>query len=234
MHKGLGIEGDKNAAIGSPRQILMTDVKTLESFRLKPGDLYENILLDELDQPFLSGQLIQIGNALIRPTFLCEPCSKLDKLRPGLAQQIKGKRGFLGMVVKSGRIQVGDEVIFTDSYFSPLSEFVKERFEQFVARIPVGKVVRTSDLILALGVTKSHYRVIPTWIKKFANDLPVHRIVAIDGTLFTQHLPNQRQLLTQEGIEWMNDRVSDQYYWQPQFFHADDGFSNLSTFLNIG
>jgi alkylated DNA nucleotide flippase Atl1 len=229
LHKGLGIEGDKNAAVGSPRQVLMIDVKTLDSFDLKPGNLYENILLDEPIQRFVSGQLIQIGDALIRPTFLCEPCSTLEELRPGLAKQIKGKRGFLGMVIKSGRIQIDDEAVFTDYYFPPLSEHVRERFEQFVSRIPVGKVVRTSDLILALGVTKSYYRVIPTWLKKAASGLPVHRIVAIDGRLFTQHLPRQRQLLTQEGIEFVVDRVIDQYYWQPQFFYADDSFINLSN-----
>lgn len=233
LHKEFGIEGDKNAAIGSPRQVLIIDAKTLELFHLKPGDLYENILLDELVQPLISGQLIHIGDALIRPTFLCEPCSTLDKLRSGLAKQIKGKRGFLGMVIKSGRIQIGDEAVFTDYNFPSLSEHVGERFEQFVSRIPVGKVVRTSDLILALGVTKSYYRVIPTWLKKAASGLPVHRIVAIDGRLFTQHLPRQRQLLTQEGIEFVVDRVVDQYYWQPQFFYTDDGLSDSLSDIRI-
>lgn len=59
--EGLGIQTDKNAHVGSPRQVLMVDTPALEAFGLQPGILQENILLDGVLEPFMSGRVIQIG-----------------------------------------------------------------------------------------------------------------------------------------------------------------------------
>ncbi len=199
--RGYGIEGDRNACAGSPRQLLLADQPALEQFDLQPGDLFENILVDTSLQSLKSGIVLRIGSALIRPTFLCAPCSKLESLHQGLARAIKGRRGILGMVVKSGFVAVGDAIAPTFYTLPTLSENVKSRFQEFVARIPPGKVVTTADLILALGVANAYYRVIPTFIKNAPAHLPVHRIVTVDGRLLTPHIPNQPQKLAEEGVE---------------------------------
>jgi len=219
LQQGYGIKDDLNACIGSPRQVLIVGQPTLDEFGLNPGDLYENILVDAPVEHLTSGQLLQIGAVLIRPTFLCEPCSFLETLRKGLTRQIKGKRGLLGMVVKSGTIAVGDQVCQTPYRLPPLAEDAKSRFYEFVARIPTRKVVTTADLILALGVAKAYYRVIPTLIKKAPADLPVHRIVAIDGSLFTRYIPTQAEQLASEGVEVESGRINFDDRWKPEYFY---------------
>jgi MOSC domain-containing protein YiiM len=41
---------------------------------------------------------------------VCDPCQRMDQLRPGLRAELEGKRGMLAHVVEGGEIMVGDEV----------------------------------------------------------------------------------------------------------------------------
>jgi alkylated DNA nucleotide flippase Atl1 len=216
---GAGMAGDINAQVGSPRQLLMADQRSLDRFQLWPGALRENILFDTGLETLVSGHLLQIGTALIRPTFSCEPCAYLETLRPGLARHIKGHRGFLGMVVGSGAIAVGDVVTIHSDRLPGLPETAKGRFYEFVARIPAGKVVTTADIVLALGVTRAYYRVLPSFIRQAPEDLPVHRIVARDLSLLSPYIPDQAERLTGEGVKVRNSRVEDCDRWPPQEFH---------------
>jgi alkylated DNA nucleotide flippase Atl1 len=218
--KGFGIEGDSNGCVGSPRQVLLADQPTLHQFGLRPGQLWENILVDASVQALQSGRVIKIGTALLRPTFLCEPCDRLNQRYSGLAKQIGQQRGFLAMVVEGGVIQLGDRAIPTNLQLPPLSERVRDRFNEFVARIPSGRIVTTADLVLALGVDRSYYRVIPTLIKKSPAHFPVHRIVAIDGSLLARHIPDQFARLAGEGVGIDGGMVSDCHRWNPEQFHA--------------
>lgn len=220
LQRGHGIEGDINAQAGSPRQVLIASETTLARFGLSPGELGENFLVDAPIEHFSSGQVLRVGQALIRLSFLCEPCAALEKIQLGLSKRIKGQRGYLGMVVGSGLVEQFNEVTITAYKFSVLSDEPKERFYEFVSRIPPGRVVRTTDLLIALGVTKAHYRVIPVWMKKYSKDLPTHRIVRTDGNLMPEHLSNQAQLLRDEGIEiYSNCVADDNYYWNSSEFH---------------
>ncbi len=219
LEQNYGIVGDHHAAVGSPRQVLLVDQPCLERFGLQPGDLYENVLVDGAIAPWQSGQVWQMGQARVRLTFLCEPCAYLETLRPGLVRQMQGQRGWLGLVVGTGAIAVGDRVTLMEATYPPLSEVVWERFTDFVARIPVGKVVTTADLVLALGVTRSYYRVFPGFMKKALATLPVHRIVAMDGSLFSQHVPHQAEWLAREGTTVTGGKVGDRDRWQPEYFY---------------
>jgi alkylated DNA nucleotide flippase Atl1 len=219
LRYGYGIEGDRSSIEGSPRQVLLVSAAVLTNFDLQPGDLQENFLVDEPVEALNSGQVLQIGrSALVRLTYRCEPCSYLETLKPGLAGQIRGKRGRLGMVVRDGLVQAGDRLTLTDYQFPVLPDDAKGRFAEFVARIPSGKVVRTAALLLALGLTRGYYRMIPR-LMKAAIDLPVHRIVTIDGSLMTAHLPDQAHNLQQEGVEIVNHQVSLDYCWRSSDFH---------------
>lgn len=215
-----GIEGDRYAQPGSPRQLLILDQHTLTQFELQPGDLRENILLDQGLNHLQSGYGLEIGSTLIRITFRCEPCAYLNTLQPGLSRRIGVQRGWLGMVITGGTIAIGDPVRLTSApKFPALPDHAKGRFAQFVGTIPQGQVVTTRSLIRALGVTSAHYRAIPGFIKRAPQGLPVHRIVASDGTLLSQHLPEQRDRLLAEGMTLVGDRVHPQHHWPPEQFH---------------
>lgn len=217
---GKGIQGDIQAKPGSPRQLLILDHPTLQTFGLQPGDLRENLLLDTGLNRFISGQCLHIGETLIRLTFRCEPCRFLESLQPGLTQRIQHQRGWLGMVIQGGTIAISDSVTLTEQCFPGLSDSTKERLYQFLASIPVGKVVTTADVILALGVTSAHYRTLPGLLKRAPAELPVHRVIAYDRTLLTRHFPHQAEALASEGIEMLKGQVPESYCWRPEQFYS--------------
>jgi alkylated DNA nucleotide flippase Atl1 len=220
LKRGYGIIGDANAAVGSPRQVLLVGSPALAQFCLEPGQLQENILIDVQVEQFTSGQVLQLGEtALIRLTYLCEPCARLEKVRPGLSRAIDGWRGMLGLVVRDGEIWVGDRICLANYVFPPLPETIRGKFEEFVCHIPQGKVVSTADVIKALGLASSYFRSIPIFLKKSSSTAPVHRIVSTDGRLLTRHMPDQVERLINEGIEIVSDRVSQVYFWDPIYFH---------------
>ncbi|MEO1211099.1 MAG: MGMT family protein [Cyanobacteria bacterium J06638_20] len=227
LKRGYGIVGDANAQVGSPRQVLFAGTPSLQAFGLQPGDLQENLLLDVAVESLESGTVLQLGEtARVRLMFLCEPCASLERLKPGLLRKINGKRGMLGLVVADGTVQQGDPVWVMGDRFPAIPETTRGKFEDFVARIPPGKVVPTKALLLALGLTTSYARAIPTLLKKSDPSLPVHRIVAADGRLFTQHLPDQRADLAAEGVIMEGDRVSAAQFWEAEFFHLLDPYNN--------
>lgn len=219
--KGYGIKHDIHAQWGSPRQVLIVSQSTLQYFNLKAGNLGENMIIDEEIEQYQSGQVLKIGqNALIRLMFHCEPCQYLETIQTGLMKKIKSRRGFLGIVIQDGNIHQDDEITLTSYQFPSLSDKVKDRFSEFISRIPQGKVVTTTDLLLALGVNQSYYRVIPTFIKKADNSLPIYRIIKKDGSLLTQHIPNQAQLLQNEGIFMKENKIDYlDYEWNKAEFH---------------
>ncbi|NJN85710.1 MAG: MOSC domain-containing protein [Leptolyngbyaceae cyanobacterium SL_7_1] len=221
LTRGMGIVGDSHAQVGSPRQVLFVSQPVLDRFSLQPGDLWENILVDGEVEALTSGQVLQIGSARIRLTFDCEPCYLLDRVRSGLSKQLEGQRGMLGMVVADGEIRVGDEVVVVTDNFPAIPTDLKSRLYGFIQRIPVGRVVRSPQLILAIGAPSSTYRVLPVLLKKAPTELPVHRTLTATGQLWAKHLPHQAEWLRAEGVEIVGDRIVDsQYEWSPTEFYA--------------
>ncbi len=220
LQRGRGVTGDVHANVGSPRQVLIASAPYLEQLGLEPGELQENIVLEGAVELLGSGRVLQLGqSAWVRLTFLCEPCAYLERVQPGLVKRSKGKRGMLGMVIRDGVVRQGDLATVLPQQFPVLSERVSDRFTEFVSRIPSGRVVNTTNLLLALGVTPSYYRTIPSFLKRAAADVPIHRVVAADGSLLSRHLPQQLQRLQAEGIDVVDQHVSALYYWEPIHFH---------------
>lgn len=220
LQRERGVAGDVHASVGSPRQVLIASAPYLEQLGLEPGELQENIVLGGAVELLGSGRVLQLGqSAQVRLTFLCEPCAYLEQVQPGLVKRSKGKRGMLGMVIRDGVVHQGDPVTVLPQQFPVLSERAGDRFTEFVSRIPSGRVVNTTNLLLALGVTPSYYRTIPSFLKRAAPDVPVHRVVSADGSLLSRHLPQQMQRLQAEGIDVVDQHVSALYYWQPLYFH---------------
>ena len=110
--EGLGIEGDRHARAEKRNQVLVMDVETLDDFGLRAGDIRENIATRGLDVADLAeGDRLRFGvDAEVLISHPCAPCYKMDALRPGLQQDIKGRRGMLGVVTRGGVVLPGDVI----------------------------------------------------------------------------------------------------------------------------
>ena len=64
------------------------------------------------------------------------------------------------------------------------------------------------QIVDVLGVSRSYYRVLPTYMKRVAGQTyPLHRILDSKGCL-TPHVDNQRALLECEGVEINTEEVT--------------------------
>jgi MOSC domain-containing protein YiiM len=105
------LEGCAHARTGSPRQVLLVDSKTLEAMELRPGIIRENITTSGINVNGLgSGQRLRVGEAELEVSMACTPCDLLEKIRPGLRRELRGRRGMLCRVIASGMIRRGDNV----------------------------------------------------------------------------------------------------------------------------
>jgi MOSC domain-containing protein YiiM len=107
---GKGISGD--ASYGrKKKQILIASTSLLSQLRLHPGDLRENIVVGDLNVDMLPTEAdSSIGNTRLVITGPCEPCPRMDEIRPGLQAKFKGRRGVLARALSNSQIFVGDPV----------------------------------------------------------------------------------------------------------------------------
>ena len=97
------------------RQVLIVDNHTIKEFGLSPGALRENIIVEGQSlSGAVAGTIIQLGNAKLEVTLDCSPCDLLDNIRPGLQDDMEGRRGALCRVLDGGVITVGDVVTLSD------------------------------------------------------------------------------------------------------------------------
>ena len=112
----LGIEGDRYAIKRgfnrAKRQVLMMDKETIDLLGLNPGTVRENITTEGMDIYSLApGQKVRIGAEVeLEVTELCNPCERMDAVRPGLKDELEGRRGMLTRVARGGDIAVGDGI----------------------------------------------------------------------------------------------------------------------------
>jgi len=106
-----GIEGCAHSRPSSKRQILLVDRETLQAMDLAPGIIRENITTEGLAVNGLQiGQRLRVGESLLEVSTVCTPCDQLEKLRPGLRREIRGRRGMLCRVLEGGVVRVGDRI----------------------------------------------------------------------------------------------------------------------------
>jgi MOSC domain-containing protein YiiM len=121
----VGFEGCAHARPQGRRQVLLVASERLAEFGLTPGIVRENITTQGLDVDALPpGQELRVGAALLVVTMPCEPCEQMDKIRLGLQNALKEKRGTLCRVIAGGRIRQGDavEVVMrSDAAIGPLA-----------------------------------------------------------------------------------------------------------------
>ena len=108
---GHGLEGCAHARAGTKRQVLFASAEHLAAVRVQPGQIRENFTVDGSDvQSWPVGQRVAIGTAEFEITMVCDPCSRMDEVRPGLREELDGRRGMLARVVETGDVAVGDEI----------------------------------------------------------------------------------------------------------------------------
>ena len=108
----VGLEGCSHARPGGgPRQVLLVDRETLEAMDLQPGVIRENITTEEMDVNGLATeQEVRIGEVRLQVSEICHPCDQLEKIRPGLRREMRGRRGRLCRVLEGGMIRRGDTI----------------------------------------------------------------------------------------------------------------------------
>jgi MOSC domain-containing protein YiiM len=145
------------------RQVLLASDSVTAGCGLRDGDLRENVVVDcdgLYDLP--SGTVVQIGQALIRLTFHCEPCKKILKLVD--FKTILHRRGVFGTFLNAGRISVGDEFTVTPQTLEPIPYEIGERILWFFRRH--GGSAAMADLAHAIGLPASYRRAIPSLLRK--------------------------------------------------------------------
>ncbi len=108
----VGLEGCAHARPGGgPRQVLLVDRETLEAMDLRPGIVRENITTEGIDVNSLAlQQELRIGEVRLQVSEICHPCDQLEKIRPGLRREMRGRRGMLCRVLEGGMIRRGDTI----------------------------------------------------------------------------------------------------------------------------
>jgi MOSC domain-containing protein YiiM len=109
--EGHGLEGCAHARAGTKRQVLFASAEHLDALGVDYGRIRENFTIEGADvHDWPVGQQVRIGDALFEVTMVCDPCSRMDEIRPGLQAELDGRRGMLARVVESGEVADGDEV----------------------------------------------------------------------------------------------------------------------------
>jgi MOSC domain-containing protein YiiM len=106
-------EGFEGCAHANPprREVLLASKEHLDAVGVEPGAIRENVTVEGVDvHEWPVGQRVRVGDAVLEITMVCDPCHRMDELRPGLRAEIDGRRGMLAHVVESGEIALGDSV----------------------------------------------------------------------------------------------------------------------------
>jgi MOSC domain-containing protein YiiM len=109
--EGHGLEGCAHARTGTKRQVLFASAQHLDDLGVEYGRIRENFTVEGADvHEWPVGQRVQVGGAEFEITMVCDPCERMDAIRPGLQAELDGKRGMLARVTKTGEVAAGDEI----------------------------------------------------------------------------------------------------------------------------
>jgi len=106
-----GFESCAHARPGGKRQVLLVDNETLQLMEIRPGIIRENITTTGLNVNGLAlGQQLRVGGARMEVTAVCTPCDLMEKIRPGLRRELRGRRGMLCRILAGGTVRQGDPI----------------------------------------------------------------------------------------------------------------------------
>lgn len=148
------------------RSVLITSESLLKRWKIQPGSLRENIVIDDIDISNMeSGDVVQIGGVKIRITFNCEPCKKM--LHVASIKELTGKRGVLGQFLNDGQIYVGDEVrVIEKKKYEPIPNEYYRRIAWYL-NTKVTTTIMATELLWNCGVAPGLIRVLPQILEKY-------------------------------------------------------------------
>jgi MOSC domain-containing protein YiiM len=104
-----GLEGDRHARAGSRRQVLLVEQEVLDALGLQPGQVREQVTVRGLDlNRLVFGSRLKVGEVVLEVDGPCDPCERMNEVRPGLESALEGRRGRFVRVVVGGEFAVGD------------------------------------------------------------------------------------------------------------------------------
>ncbi len=195
---GLGLVGDRSAARHSPRQVLVTSRTVLAQHDLTARDVRANLVVAGEVDALPSGTVLRFGGVRIRLTLPCEVCHRLDRVRPGLARVLAGRRGVLGRVLDDGALAAGQVGVVERRSMPALDVDWRARVVDIVRHVPRGQVVTTTRLVAIAGVQVTYCRALPAVLRRAPPDVAVHRVIPAD---LRRLPPDQRQRLAGDGVD---------------------------------
>ena len=107
-----GFQGCIHGRPGSKRQVSLMDRETLDKLGVAAGMVKENITTQGIDfRALTTGHILRVGgDCVLEITGPCHPCARMDEIRMGLQEELRGQRGWLCKVNGGGRIRRGDRI----------------------------------------------------------------------------------------------------------------------------
>lgn len=107
-----GVQGCQHAVARSRRQVLLIEEETLDDVGVGPGAVKENVTTRGIDLVGLPNDTrlclgVEVELWITGP---CLPCGFLDQIRPGLQEELRGRRGVLAWVKRGGVVKRGDRI----------------------------------------------------------------------------------------------------------------------------
>ncbi|MEX0365020.1 MAG: MOSC domain-containing protein [Ruegeria sp.] len=115
-----GLDGDRARA--GKRAVTLVQAEHLAAIGsylgqgpVAPEVLRRNIVVGGINLAALKGREVQVGEAVLRLTVICAPCSRIEEaLGAGGYSAVRGHGGWCAEVVQPGLIRVGDPVTPVD------------------------------------------------------------------------------------------------------------------------
>jgi alkylated DNA nucleotide flippase Atl1 len=195
---GLGLDGDVSAARHSPRQVLVVSGAVLARHGLAAAEVRANLVVTGDVDALPSGTVLGFGGVRIRLTLPCEVCARLERVRPGLARALAGRRGMLGRVLDDGELAVGQVASVAPRAMPALDGDWRARVIDVVRRCRAVGVVTTTRLVAIAGVQVTYCRALPAVLGRAPADVAAHRVIPAN---LARASAAQRQRLAAEGVE---------------------------------
>ncbi len=116
MISTIGLEGDRSRA--GKRAVTLIQQEHLAAIGaylgqgpVAPELLRRNLVVSGINLAALKGRRVQVGEAVLRFTVICAPCSRMEEaLGRGGYSAVRGHGGWCAEVVQPGRVRLGDLV----------------------------------------------------------------------------------------------------------------------------
>lgn len=113
-----GLDGDHYSKHGGNRQVTLIQSEHIDAVasmlgveRIDPASLRRNIVVSGINLLALKDKTFRIGEATLRCTGLCHPCSLMEStLGPGGYNALRGHGGITASVVDGGSISLDDRL----------------------------------------------------------------------------------------------------------------------------